>query len=182
MTYFTFRRLAFKDVPTILGWLNKPHIQEFWDNSEEHHNDIGHFAEGRKTPASYHDGIYSYWLGAVDQDLFCMIMTSEMKYDSCPKVHQANLVPDKKTYGLDFCIGNVDYLGQGLGAPALKGFMQYFKENIDPNVYSFFIDPNQNNPCAKHVYEKAGFKIVGEFVAESGVFIGQKHDLLLKKA
>ena len=65
----------------VLNWLKKPHIQEFWDNSKENHDDIKHFTEKRKI-RPYHDGIYSYWLGAIDNDIFCMIMTSRIESDS----------------------------------------------------------------------------------------------------
>jgi RimJ/RimL family protein N-acetyltransferase len=161
------------------SWLNKPHIQEFWDNSKEHHDDIRHFAEGRKTPAVYHDGIYSYWLGAVGKDLFCMIMTPKIVDDHY--IYRNYLLQIQTAYSLDFCIGNNVYLGHGLAAPALKGFMEYFKQNIDPSIEAYFIDPNKSNPRAKHVYQNAGFKAVGEFVREKGFFTGQSHDLLIKK-
>ena len=175
---FSFRKLDSSDVSVVLNWLKKPHIQEFRDNSKENHDDIKHFAEERKI-RPYHDGIYSYWLGAIDNDIFCMIMTSRIESDSY--IHRDYILRDQITYSLDFCIGNKTYLAQGLAAPVLKEFIKYFKKNIDPSVGAFFIDPHRSNPRAKHVYQKAGFKIVGEFVRESGFFTGQLHDLLIIK-
>jgi len=39
-------------------------------------------------------------------------------------------------------------------------------------LYSIFIDPDKNNPRAKHVYSKAGFSEVGEYNPSAGAFIG----------
>lgn len=61
----TFRRLNLEDVQTIFMWLDEAHIQEFWDNSKNHRDDIMHFAEGRKTQSAYHNGIFSYWVDTV---------------------------------------------------------------------------------------------------------------------
>ena len=176
----TFRKLNLEDVQTIFTWLDEAHIQKFWDNSQKHRDDIVHFAEGRKTPSPYHNGIFSYWVGALNDELFCMIMTSEISYDDCPQIWKDKLLPDKKSCSLDFCIGNKDYLGKGFAAITLEKFIEYFRLDVDSSVFSFFIDPNKNNPRARHVYEKAGFKIVGEFIAESGFFAGQVCDLMVK--
>lgn len=176
----TFRRLNLEDVQTIFMWLDEAHMQEFWDNSQNHRDDITHFAEGRKTQSAYHNGMFSYWVGSSNGELFCMIMTSEIDYDDCPQVWRDNLLPDKKSCSLDFCIGNKNYLGKGFAAITLEKFTEYFRSDIDSGIFSFFIDPNKNNPRARHVYKKAGFKIVGEFVAESGFFAGQRHDLMVK--
>jgi len=176
----TFRKLNLDDVQTVFRWLDEAHVKEFWDNSQKHRDDIVHFAEGRKTLFPYHNGIFSYWIGALNDELFCMIMTSEISYDDCPQIWKDNLLPDKKTCSLDFCIGNKDYLGKGFAAITLEKFTEYFRSDVDSSVFSFFIDPNKNNPRARHVYEKAGFKIVGEFVAEDGFFAGQVCDLMVK--
>lgn len=54
---------------------------------------------------------------------------------------------------------------------------------IDPHADTFFIDPDDNNPRAQHVYEKAGFKLVGKFIAEKAFwdFTGDKTHLMVKK-
>ena len=46
---------------------------------------------------------------------------------------------------------------------------------------TFFIDPNKDNLRATHVYEKAGFKLIGSFAAEQGFFIGKESFLMIKK-
>lgn len=44
----------------------------------------------------------------------------------------------------------------------------------------FFIDPAEHNPRAKHVYENAGFKMVGDFEMDIGVFKGEQTHLMVK--
>jgi RimJ/RimL family protein N-acetyltransferase len=46
---------------------------------------------------------------------------------------------------------------------------------------TFFIDPDVHNPRAEHVYQKAGFKQVGEYYPTEGAFIGHKISLMVKK-
>jgi RimJ/RimL family protein N-acetyltransferase len=87
------------------------------------------------------------------------------------------------TYGLDYMIGSKAHVGKGLGAETLGAFVEFFKTNIDPQADTFFIDPDERNPRAKHVYEKAGFEHVGDFVMDGeGVFNGHKTHLMVWRA
>jgi len=168
-----------KDI--ILSWLDAPHIKAFWDNSQEHRDDIINFIEGRTTPSPYFNGTFDYWIGLIDKTPYCFILTSE--YADSPElsdIHSAQLSKTGKTFSIDFCIGHPDYLGKGLAAPTLQEFMRFFKRNVDSAVDRFFIDPDKNNPRAIHVYEKAGFRRVGEFIMEAGYFKGHKSILMIK--
>ena len=44
----TFEKSTYHHKQTIFAWLEEPHMQEFWDNTEEHKNDILNFIYGRK--------------------------------------------------------------------------------------------------------------------------------------
>jgi RimJ/RimL family protein N-acetyltransferase len=59
--------------------------------------------------------------------------------------------------------------------------VQFFQGSVDAKADTFFIDPDDNNPRAKHVYAKAGFDLVGDFVMKGGVFDGKKTDFMVKK-
>lgn len=69
-----------------------------------------------------------------------------------------------KTASIDFMIGNKCYIGKGYASPALEAFTNFFRKKVNPEVDTFIIDPAETNPRAKHVYEKAGFLTVGEFL------------------
>ena len=61
----------------------------------------------------------------------------------------------KSLAAIDFFIGNIDYIGKGIGAEALKVFDYQGYNNI-------LVDPDMNNIAAIKTYEKAGFKKMRE--------------------
>lgn len=167
----------------VFAWLQESHVQEFWDNSHEHKEDILNFMNGRITPSNYCEGLYSYWIGLIDMVPFSMIMTLQEKrsYD-IPQLKKDYLSVTGTTYSVDYMIGNKDYLGKNLGAKTLEQFMIFFRAECDSNADTFLIDPDVTNPRARHVYEKAGFKYVGTFIMDGcGVFTGRQTSLLVKK-
>jgi len=169
---------------TIFQWLEEPHMKEFWDNSQEHKDDIRIFINGRVEKSPYFDGIFTYWVGSLDHEPFCFILTGEVAHDKdYPDAWNQNRSHTGTTVSIDFGIGNKDFLGKGFAAPALKTFTEFFKEKIDPATDTFFIDPNDNNLRAKHVYEKAGFKTVAELPSEGRyhTFSSDKTYLMIKK-
>lgn len=180
MVQITFEKASIKHQALILQWLAEPHMQEFWDNSQEHKDDILNFIHGRKQ--TYFYGTTKYWVGYYENQPFCFVLTDVMlPSQKMSDAHREHLSKAGTTVCLDFGIGNTKMLGKGLAAPALIQIMDFYRNNIDPHADVFFIDPNENNPRARHVYEKAGFQAVGSFNMESGFFVGEKTILLVKK-
>lgn len=181
---FRFEKLSWKYKDIVFQWLTEPHMQEFWDNSQEHKDDIINFINGRQEPSNYFDGIFTYWIGFIKEEPFCFVLSAEESIDrAAPKIIHDNLSKNGTTCGLDFGIGNKKFLGKGLAAPALEAFVNFYKNKIDPKADTFFIDPDENNPRARHVYEKAGFRYVGEFEQENKYwdFASAKVNLMVKK-
>ncbi len=177
-----FEKVTQQHQETIFSWLAEPHMQEFWDNSQEHKEDIITFINGRVAPSNYFNGIFTYWVGMIDNDPFCFILTAEVdKNEDHPKIWLDNISKTGTTYSIDFGIGNIKYLGKGLASPTLKMFAKFFQEQIDSSADTFFIDPAEHNPRAKHVYEQAGFKMLGDFKMDIGVFKGEQTHLMVKK-
>ena len=88
----TFERASIQHNDTIFSWLAEPHIIEFWDNSQEHKDDILNFMEGRKEPSSYCDGLYTYWIGFIDNNPYCLVMTLQEKHEyDLPKLKKIHL-------------------------------------------------------------------------------------------
>lgn len=178
----TFEKAALKHQAIIFSWLAEPHMQEFWDNSQEHKDDIVSFMHDRKIPSQYFHGTFSYWVASIDNQPFAFILSDEvLANEDCPELWCANLSKTGKTYCLDFGIGNPDFIGKGLAAVTLKAFTEFFHQHIDSLCDTFFIDPDVNNPRAIHVYEQAGFKMTGEFTMTKGVFSGGRSCLMIKK-
>ncbi len=179
----SYSKITTKDIPTIFNWLQESFIQEFWDNTKAHKDDIINFAEGRKTPSTYADGKYVYWLAKDHDQPFALIMTiQETSIDDINQIKLNHLSKTGTSYGLDYMIGNQSYFGKGYGASTLSQFIEFFRTEIDNYADTFIIDPEENNPKATHVYQKAGFTYIADFIMEGQVSgAGKKHHLLIKK-
>lgn len=178
-----FEKVTGAHLDTIFNWLTEPHIIEFWDNTQAHKDDIVNFAGGRKTPSSYAGGGYFYWIAYLEDEPFAMLMTiQETHKEDIGEEKLKRLSKTGYTYGLDYMIGNSKFFGKGYGSQTLSGFIDFFRESIDPKADTFLIDPDSANLRAKHVYMKAGFKHVCDFMMEGDVSgAGKLHHLLIKK-
>jgi RimJ/RimL family protein N-acetyltransferase len=175
-----FEKASLKHLDTIFKWLSEPHMMEFWDNSQEHKEDILNFIHERKQHYFY--GTTMYWVASIDNEPFCFILSDILKSDqNLPDVHKKYMSEKGHTISLDFGIGNKKFLGKGLAAPTLEAFVNFYNTQIDTLADTFFIDPDENNPRAKHVYAKAGFIQIGEFDVSMGVFKGSVSYLMVKK-
>ena len=183
MTHIRFEKASSVYKQTVFEWLEEPFVREFWDNSLAHKEDILNFMDGRKTPSTYFKGQFVYWLGFIDDKPYSLIMTmKEILGEERLQIINEHLSKTGSTYGLDYMIGNKEYFGKGLGAKTLEEFVAFFQREIDPTADTFFIDPDENNLRAKHVYEKAGFEYVGDFLMEGdSVFKGKLSHFLVKK-
>ena len=176
-----FEKVTGAHLDTIFSWLTEPHMMEFWDNSQEHKDDILNFIQGK--PQTYFAGTTQYWIGFIDKQLYAFVLSDILKKDQedLSNTHLANMSETGHTIALDFGIGNKEYLGRGLAAPTLSEFMIFYKKDIDPKADTFFIDPDETNPRAIRVYNKAGFTKVGQYQATQGAFMGLSSDLMVKK-
>lgn len=183
MTNITFEKVNHEHKEIIFSWLEEPHVKEFWDNTPEHKEDIINFIDGRKTPSTYCSGKYIYWIAKDNNQPFAMLMTIlETKYEDIGELKLANLSKTGHTYGIDYMIGNKNFFGKGYGARTLIDFINFIPKNLDPKADTFLIDPANDNPRAKHIYMKAGFDHIADFVMNgdcSGA--GKLHHLLIKK-
>ncbi len=121
-------------------WLEQKHIKE-WVHGvglQNTLNGIERFFQ--KTTSTI------YWIGYDKDTPFAFLITSPEGEDAIT---------------LDLFICELDYLGKGLAALMIQEFLigQF------PNVKRVLIDPEATNARAIHVYQKVGFKIIGEFIA-----------------
>lgn len=178
----TFEKATVDHKDIIFAWLAEPHVQEFWDNTQDHKDDIIKFMDGRTQPSNYCGGKYVYWIAYADGNPFAMLMTiQETINDDIGELKLSHLSKTGHTYGLDFMIGNTDYYGKGYGARTLIEFVDFLRDGFDNKADTFLIDPEVNNSRAKHVYEKAGFIHIADFIMGGNVSgTGMQHHLLIK--
>jgi len=176
---YSFRPVTPADLSLVFDWLDTPHIQEFWDNSQAHRDDIAHFTKGRPSASSYFNGMNHYWLGLHNLTPFSFIITHEENDTTDPPPYfRPYLAKEGLTIGLDFCIGAPAFIGKKMAASTLKAFMTFYVKDVAPTTKTFLIDPFLSNPRAVHVYEKAGFQKVCTFEQENGYFQGRKGILM----
>ena len=183
MSKITFEKARPLHKEIVFAWLEEPHIQEFWDNTQAHKDDIINFIGGRKTISNYCGGKYIYWIACIGGKPYAMLMTIKETFDdNLGKIKLLYLSQKGNSYGLDYMIGNTEYLGKGYGSKTLDKFICFFRSEFDIKADTFLIDPVVDNHKAKRVYEKAGFKHVDDFIMQedcSGK--NKKHSLFVKK-
>ncbi|HQY22392.1 MAG TPA: GNAT family N-acetyltransferase [Gammaproteobacteria bacterium] len=178
-----FEKASARHIDTIFGWLSEVYVQAFWDNTQAHKDDILNFIGGRTQPSSYADGKYVYWIASDNGYPFAMFMTIQATLED--HVNDIKLMYLSKTghsYGIEYMIGDQGYFDKGYGAKTLSEFLVFFRREFDPKADTFLIDPASDNPRAKHVYMKAGFEHVADFIMSGEVSgAGKPHHLLIKK-
>lgn len=183
MDRITFTKANITHKNKIFSWLEEKHVKEFLDSSEAHKDDIINFVKGRKEPSNYCGGHYIYWIAEINDYPYAMIMTIEEK--NTGEINQIkidNLAKIGNSYSIDYMIGDKEYIGKNLGARTLEEFIDFFRSEYDKEAVRFLIDPASDNPRARHVYEKAGFKYIGDFIMEGDVSgKGKPHHLLMKR-
>lgn len=137
---FNFKHVEVKDRPLVHKWLEEPHIAE-WIHGiglQNTLNGLEKFFQGNADT--------TYWIGYDNDTPFAFLITS-------PEGNDATT--------LDLFICNLNYLGKGMAVSMIQDFLisQF------PNMTRVLIDPEATNQRAIHVYQKVGFKIIGEFIA-----------------
>jgi|SRR5579862_171040 len=135
------------------NWLKQPHIAE-WFYGQGLQNTLKHLDEFLIQGSSF----FHYWLAFDQNHPFAFLITS------C--IHKPNdaisrwCEEEGSAITLDMLIGDLNYLGKGLSHRVIREFLL----SQFPNVTEVLIDPEATNTRAVHVYQKAGFKILGEFI------------------
>jgi hypothetical protein len=140
MTNFTFKPIEHAQLPLVHRWLTQDHIKE-WLHGQGLTNlleDLGHFFEGTSWG--------QHWIAYEHNTPFAYLLTSDKGEDALT---------------LDLFICEISHLGKGLAVPLIQQFLtiQF------PHKKEVFIDPEASNSRAIHVYKKAGFRIIEEFIA-----------------
>jgi aminoglycoside phosphotransferase (APT) family kinase protein len=121
-------------------WFEQKHIKEWLHGVglQNTLNGLDKFFQGTSTT--------TYWVGYDKNIPFAFLITSPEGTDATT---------------LDLFICDLNYLGKGIAVPMIREFLiTHFS-----NVKRVLIDPEATNKRAIHVYQKVGFKIIGEFIA-----------------
>lgn len=155
MIHMDFVPITPSDRPLIHRWFQQEHIRE-WLHGAGLQNTINGIEKFFQNASPT-----TYWI-AYDKEIpFAFLITSFAEED---------------TITLDVFICDVRYLGKGLAAPMIRQFLL----SEFPHIKRVLIDPEVANVRAIHVYQKVGFKIVGEFIASWHPVPHYQMELLMK--
>ncbi|APR98152.1 GNAT family N-acetyltransferase [Wolbachia endosymbiont of Folsomia candida] len=162
----TFEPLKEEHFQLLLRWLKTPHVKRWWDTDinwtiELIEKRYGNYVKGFKRlvlatqviEKSMHAFIINFNKTAIGYIQFYN------KHDFPPEQgYDASDLPDSCA-AIDWYIGELDYVGKGIGSQALDIFLNEFVFKIFENV---FVDSETANIGAIRVYEKVGFKKIRE--------------------
>lgn len=161
---FTFKPAIESQRNLIHHWLQQDYIHE-WVHGQGLKNLINgleKFYEYREEGKGLErdSNIAQHWIAYENDTPFAYLLTSNVFKDSAESYAKYSEL-EGPAITLDIFIGDKNYLGKGLADILIKEFLL---SNFS-DVSEIFIDPEKSNKRAIHVYEKTGFKIVGEFLA-----------------
>lgn len=161
---FTFKPVVDSQRELIHGWLQQDYIGEWIHGQGLQNNLVGlekfiqYQAEGKGLGRQ--SEITQHWIGHDGDRPFVYLLTSNV-FKNAASEYAKYSETDGLAITLDIFICDAEYLGKGLASAVIREFL--LSQFLD--ISEVFIDPEKENERAVHVYQKAGFRIVGEFVA-----------------
>jgi len=162
--HFTFKPAIGSQYNLIQGWLQQDYIAK-WIHGTGLQNTLNGlekwFQYNKLRKKSNRTlAITQHWVGFDGQTPFIYMLTSNVNKTEDGLYAKHSRMPGH-AITLDIFIGDPIYLGKGLAVNIIHEFLLSHFLDID----EVFIDPEKTNSKAVHVYQKAGFKIIDEFIA-----------------
>jgi aminoglycoside 6'-N-acetyltransferase len=159
-TRISLRAMGRGDLPDLLRWRQAEHVMRWWvhdgaPTAEEIESRYGPRIDGMSPTRMWVTEVNGRSVGFV-QDY---VIGDYPDY--------AVLCPDPRAIGVDYAIGEPEWIGRGLGARALWAWMLRAQRRF-PDATSYFAAPDHRNRASLRVLAKVGFT--------EGVWFDQDHD------
>jgi aminoglycoside 6'-N-acetyltransferase len=155
---FTFAPLREKDLDLVRAWLQRPHVQRWYD-------DVALAAYPDDTISEYQAAIR----GEDPTDLYVIMLDGRpigalqsYRIDDHPE-YAAQVALGRSAFGIDLFIGEPELTGRGHGPALIRAFLldvAFPRYGVDLCV----IGPTASNAAAIRAYEKAGFRFLKTYL------------------
>lgn len=161
---FTFQPAEESQREMIHSWLKQDYIAEWIHGKglQNTHAGLDKFFQYRTHGKGLDrlTDITQHWIGYDGEKPFVYLLTTNV-FKNANDEYSKYSEEEGLAITLDIFIGDPNYVGKGLATQVISEFLlTHFSD-----VAEVFIDPEQSNERAVHVYQKAGFRIVGQFIA-----------------
>ena len=142
---YSFRPVIVDDLPMLGIWLERPHVAEWWDDTDDK---LAEIREAMVEPST--------------EPFIIEIDGRPIGYIQCYDPHREEDHPYRDqpvgSLGIDQFIGEPELVGIGHGSRFIAAFAETLFRRGAPRV---IIDPDPRNGRAIRAYEKAGFRPLG---------------------
>ncbi|MBI2792197.1 MAG: GNAT family N-acetyltransferase [Gammaproteobacteria bacterium] len=152
--YIRFAALEEENFTVLHKWLQNKHVREFWDDGDR-------TLEQVKNHYKPEEGIKRYIFFIEDQPAGYF---QSYMVDKENEYHSYSL---KDTLGIDFFIGNENFLNKGHAIHVLSCFIKECCVEAD----RVLVDPQPSNAKAIHLYKKYGFSQMAEQIINGRVHL-----------
>jgi RimJ/RimL family protein N-acetyltransferase len=156
----SFRPLTLADLPMLRGWLEQPHCREWWGDPEVETGYVRDMIEGRDSTRPFIFEIGGAPVGYIQ----CWAIRDARVEPWLSMAPWVRDLPDDAV-GVDLSIGDAALLSRGIGSRVLRAFVAKLRAEGHGTI---IIDPDPANTRAVHAYEKAGFRVMPEFLGQTG--------------
>ena len=154
----TFVPLAPEHLELLHGWLQQPHVREFWDDGHRTREQVqSHYFDPVRDALAFVVSLNDRPAG--------YLQTFRVSTDSEYRQWRS---PRGETWGLDLLLGAAADTGQGHGPQVIRAFTVFW-QGQRPHLSRLLIDPDVRNIRAVRAYQKAGFSGVGGLASAGAV-------------
>ncbi len=155
---FRFELVRAQDLPVLHGWLQRPHVAQWWGPAESMDQLHADYVADQRVP-----GATLAYIASLNGEPVGFIQS----YVAMGSGHGWwEDVTDPGVRGIDQFLAHADQLNQGMGRAMVRAFTERLL--ADPAVSLVQTDPSPDNARAIRCYVRAGFQPVREVITPDG--------------